>query len=68
MAEPKGTDFKLRAAFLVPAVVIIVALALFDAFVTDISYLTVWVFPVVVIAALIGLLITERKRRRRTSH
>lgn len=66
MAEPKGINFKLRAAFLVPAVVIIVALALFDTFVTEISYLTVWIFPVVVFTAIISMMLTERKRRRRT--
>lgn len=65
MTEPKGTDYKLRAAFLVPVMVIIVALALFDAFVTDISYLTVWLFPTVFFAAIISLMLTERNRRRR---
>ncbi|MBG6218514.1 Flp pilus assembly protein TadB [Arthrobacter sp. CAN_A6] len=65
MAELKGIDVKLRAAFLVPAMVIIVALTLIDAFVTDISYLTVWVFPVVVFTAIISMMVTERRRRRR---
>lgn len=68
MNKHKGIDMKLRAAFLVPGLVIIVALALFDGLVTDISYLTVWLFPVVFFTAAIGLMVTERRRHRRTSN
>lgn len=66
MTELKGIDLKLRAAFLVPAGVIIVASAVFDVFVTNISYLMVWLFPVIVFSAIIGMMLTERQRRRRS--
>lgn len=54
---------RLRAAFLLPALVIIVALAIIAALVPDLIYLTTWLMPVVVCAALTGLILTERKRR-----
>lgn len=67
MTEPKGIDMKLRASFLLPALAIIVALTLVNVFVVDISYITLWLFPVIVFAALISLLLVERKKHRRSS-
>ena len=62
MSEHKRNKLKLRAAFLVPAIVIVVVLTLVNVFVVDISRLTIWLFPVVVIGPLIGLVLTERRR------
>lgn len=63
MANPNGIDMRLRAAFLLPALVIIVALAIIAALVPDLIYLMTWMMPVVVCTALTGLILTERKRR-----
>lgn len=68
MAAPSGISFKLRAAFMLPALLIILSLALIDAFVTDISHLTGWLIPVIFFVAVIALLLTERRRRRRNSN
>lgn len=67
MTKPDGIDMKLRAAFLVPALAIVVSLMLVSLFITNISYITIWLFPVVVFAALISMILVERKRRRRSS-
>lgn len=67
MAQPGGIDMRLRAAFLLPALVIVVALAVTAAIVPDLIPLTTWIMPVVVFTALISLMLTERKRRRRNS-
>lgn len=67
MAEQQGINFKLRAVFLLPTVLIIVVIAISDAFITDISYLMGWLMPLVFFAAVIALMLTERKIRRRNS-
>jgi hypothetical protein len=65
MTEPNGIDMKLRAAFLVPTLVIGLALILVDVFVAD--FMPSWVYPLMIFPALISLLVIERKRRRRSS-
>ncbi|MCB5275413.1 hypothetical protein BJG92_02961 [Arthrobacter sp. SO5] len=57
---------KLRATFLLPALGIIVALAIVAALVPDLFRPMLLAMPVVVFAALGGLFLTERKRRRRS--
>lgn len=68
MAEPSGINVKLRAAFMLPAALIIVALSIIDAFIIEISYLTVWLIPVVLFTAVFAMMLTERKRRHRNSN
>ncbi len=65
MAEPKGIDMKLRAAFLLPTLAIGVALILVDVFVVD--FLPHWAYPLMTLPGLISLIVVERKRSRRSS-
>lgn len=68
MAGSKETDLKLRAAFMGSAALLMVTLALIDAFITNISWLTVWLIPAIFFSAVISMLLIERKRRRRASN
>lgn len=67
MAEQHGINLKLRAAFLFPTLLIIVVLAIIDAFITDISYLMGSLIPLVFFTAVIALMLTERRIRRHNS-
>lgn len=65
MAESNGIDWGLRAAFLLPALVIIVILAIAATIVPDLVSHIPWIMPAVTFTALISLMLTERKRRQR---
>lgn len=65
MAQPHATNLKVRAPFMLPALLIIVALAIIDTFVTDIIYLMTWLIPVVFFTTVIALILMERRIRRR---
>ena len=65
MAGPNGIDLKLRAAFLLAALVIVVALGIAGAIFPDLLYVAIWLMPAVVLAALVSMVLTERRRRRR---
>ncbi|GAB3529450.1 hypothetical protein [Arthrobacter monumenti] len=64
MAEQPGDDIKLRAAFLLPSLVIIVALAIVAGLVPSLIYPVIWTMPVVTLAAFGGIFLTRRRRRR----
>ncbi len=63
MANQNGIDFKLRAAFILPAVAIIVVLGILAASFPDFLRPLLFAMPVVVIVSLGALLLTEKKRR-----
>jgi Flp pilus assembly protein TadB len=65
MAGQNGIDMKLRAAFILPAVALLLVLAILAASFPDLLRPLTFAMPVVVFVALGALLVTERKRRRR---
>lgn len=65
MVEPHEIDWKLRAVFLVPTLVVGLALILVDRLVVD--FMPSWLPSLLVFSALISLLVVERKRRRSRS-
>lgn len=65
MTKPIGTYIKLRLSFMLPAFVIVAALGITGAiFPSHIAVLT-GLMPLVVFAALISMMLTERKRGHR---
>lgn len=59
-----GVNMKLRAAFLLPALAIILLLAVLGASFPDLLRPLIFAMPVIVFLALGGLYLTERKRGR----
>lgn len=66
MANRNGMNMKLRAAFLLPAAAIILALGILAASFPDLLRPLTFAMPVVLLLALGALFLTERKRRRAT--
>lgn len=64
MANQNGMNLKLRAAFILPAVAIILVLGILAASFPDVLRPLLFAIPVVVIVSLGALLLTERKKRR----
>ncbi|MBT2523215.1 hypothetical protein [Arthrobacter sp. ISL-28] len=64
MANQNGIDMKLRAAFILPAVAVILILGILAASFPDFLRPLMFAVPVVMVVALGALLLTERKRRR----
>lgn len=64
MADQTGTDVRLRAAFILSAVVILVVLALLAAAFPALFQPPMLAMPAVLLVALGALLWTERKSRR----
>ncbi|MFJ7750762.1 hypothetical protein ACIQXM_12505 [Arthrobacter sp. NPDC097144] len=64
MAKSNGIDMKLRFSFMLPALVIVVALGITGAIFPDLIRVVTGLMPVVVFAALISMVLTERKRGR----
>lgn len=60
-----GIDMKLRFSFLLPALAIVVALALTSGFFPHLIPVATGLMPVVVMASLVGMMLMERKRRHR---
>ncbi|UPO76859.1 hypothetical protein [Arthrobacter sp. Helios] len=65
MAKSKGVDLKLRFSFMLPALVIVVALGITGAIFPGLIAVVTGLMPVVVFAALVSMMLTERKRGRR---
>lgn len=65
MTDRGGIDMKLRAAFLLPTLVIGLALIVVDVFVVD--FMPSWLPALFIFPAAISLLVIERKRSRISS-
>jgi Flp pilus assembly protein TadB len=65
MTEPNGIDMKLRAAILLPTLIIGLALILVDVFVAD--FMPSWLPALFILPATISLIVIERQRSRRSS-
>ncbi|MDK1358807.1 hypothetical protein QNO00_00805 [Arthrobacter sp. zg-Y1219] len=65
MVKSNGIDMNLRFSFMLPALVIVVALGITGLIFPDLIRVVTGLMPVVVFAALISMVLTERKRGRR---
>jgi ABC-type Mn2+/Zn2+ transport system permease subunit len=64
MGDRNGVDMKLRAAFLLPAVAVILLLGILAAAFPEFLRPLTFTMPVVLLLALGALFLTERKRRQ----
>ena len=64
VANPDGINIRLRAAFIVPALVIMVLLGIAGALFPNLLRLATGLMPAVLAVALISLMLTERRRAR----
>jgi len=65
MTKPIGTDMKLRLSFMLPALVMVAALGITGAIFPSLIAVLTGLMPLVVFAALISMMLTERKRGHR---